>query len=148
MNVNNDRFLKPRAAVLSLVVRGDDILLVRRANEPDSGKWGFPGGKIEFGETIEAAAIRELYEETGVKARAGRILTTLDSFSYEQDGQLTFHYVMVAVLCEWQAGEPRAGDDALEASWFASKNLPWSDLALSEDVVRVADMAFSAAKRD
>ncbi|WP_321447155.1 NUDIX hydrolase [uncultured Cohaesibacter sp.] len=145
--MNDNQKQKPRVAVLSLVVKGRHILLVRRANPPDAGKWGFPGGKVEFGETLEMAAQRELFEETGIRARADRILTTLEAFSRDQAERLQFHYVMVAVLCEWQEGEPVAGDDALEAEWYHADDLPWFDLATSEDVPRVAEMAFEATQK-
>ncbi|WP_090074425.1 NUDIX hydrolase [Cohaesibacter marisflavi] len=145
--MNDNQKQKPRVAVLSLVVKGRHILLVRRANPPDAGKWGFPGGKVEFGETLEMAAQRELFEETGIRARADRILTTLEAFSRDQSERLQFHYVMVAVLCEWQEGEPVAGDDALEAEWYHADDLPWFDLATSEDVPRVAEMAFEAMQK-
>ena len=56
----------PRLAVLAVVLRGEQVLLVRRANPPDAGLWGYPGGKVDWGETVEAAALRELAEETGL----------------------------------------------------------------------------------
>nr|WP_205520603.1 NUDIX domain-containing protein [Propylenella binzhouense] len=55
----------PVAATIAAVFHEERILLVRRANPPDAGRWGFPGGKIEAGEPIETAAVRELFEETG-----------------------------------------------------------------------------------
>nr|WP_321525014.1 NUDIX hydrolase [uncultured Cohaesibacter sp.] len=142
--MNDNQKQKPVVAVLSLVVRERKVLLVKRANPPDAGKWGFPGGKVEFGETLQMAAQRELFEETGVRGRADRILTTLETFSKGQSGRLQFHYVLIAVLCEWQEGEAVAGDDALEAAWYDADDLPWYDLATSEDVPRVAQMAFDA----
>ncbi len=48
--------VKPVAAVIGVVVRGGEVLLVRRANQPEAGKWGFPGGKIEPGEPVLVAA--------------------------------------------------------------------------------------------
>ncbi|MFX6119029.1 NUDIX domain-containing protein, partial [Acinetobacter baumannii] len=58
---------RPIPATIAVVLRDDRVLLVRRANPPDAGRWGFPGGKIERGETIAEAAIRELMEETAVQ---------------------------------------------------------------------------------
>ena len=57
----------PVAAVLGVIVHESRVLLVRRSNPPDAGFWGFPGGKIEAGETLEQAAIREVKEETGLR---------------------------------------------------------------------------------
>nr|WP_321456309.1 NUDIX hydrolase [uncultured Cohaesibacter sp.] len=139
--MNDNQKQRPVVGVLSIVVRERQILLVRRANPPDAGKWGFPGGKVEFGETLEIAAQRELFEETGIRARADSILTTFETFTRNTSGRLEFHYVLIAVLCDWQEGEPVAGDDALEAEWYNADDLPWYDLATSEDVPRVAEMA-------
>ena len=60
----------PIAPALAIVIRDGEVLLVQRSNPPDTGRWGFPGGKIEFGERFEAAAVRGLQEETGVRASA------------------------------------------------------------------------------
>ena len=113
-------------------------MLVRRANPPDAGRWGFPGGKIEFGESIENAAVRELLEETGVRAEPHRIFTAVDAFDHGDDGSLRRHFILIAVLCQWQSGEPVAADDALEAKWFALEDLDDCRLALSLDVAKVA----------
>lgn len=108
----------PRPAAIAIVPRAGKVLLVRRANPPDPGKWGFPGGKIEWGETVAAAAIRELAEETGVRAEALSTLDVLDTIVPGPDGALKFHYVLVAILCRYLDGEPVARDDVHEAGWF------------------------------
>ncbi|WP_217999583.1 NUDIX hydrolase [Thauera butanivorans] len=124
------------------------ILLVRRANPPDAGRWGFPGGKIDAGETIENAAVRELLEETGVHAEAHRVFTAVDVFDRDGGGRLRRHFVLIAVLCKWQSGQPIAGDDALEARWFELDELDESGLALSLDVARVARQAAVVFEQD
>ena len=68
----------PIAAALAVVLRGERLLLVRRSHRPDAGRWGFPGGKIEPGETVIAAALRELAEETGVSAEPVEVMRTLE----------------------------------------------------------------------
>ena len=75
---NNNSKQLPIAAVIAVLVRGDEILLVSRKNPPDVGLWGFPGGKMEFGESMEQAAVRELFEETGVRGVAQHVLTALN----------------------------------------------------------------------
>lgn len=132
---------RPVVATIAVVVRNGEVLLVRRANPPDAGRWGFPGGKIELGETIEAAAVRELLEETGVRGEARRVFTAVDAFDRGDDGALRRHFVLIAVLCRWIDGEPVAADDALDARWFAVSTLGRADLALSIDVDVVARLA-------
>ncbi|MBS9475858.1 NUDIX hydrolase [Ancylobacter radicis] len=110
--------LRPVPAVLALVVRDGQVLLVRRANPPDQGLWGFPGGRMEMGESHLEAALRELNEETGLIADEPRLVTVLDFIEHDDTGALAHHFAMIAVLCRWQAGEAVAADDALEARWF------------------------------
>ncbi len=129
---------RPIPATLAAVIRDGQVLLVRRANPPDAGRWGFTGGKIEQGETIENAAIRELQEETGVRAIPLRVFTAVDAFDREDDGTFRRHFILVAVLCRWTSGEPVAGDDALEAQGFRLAGLGRPALALSLDVAAEA----------
>jgi len=131
----------PVPAVIAVVIHDDRTLLVRRANAPDAGLWGFPGGKIEFGETVKAAAVRELLEETGVLAEAGDVITTLDILEKDASGELLQHYVLIAVRCRWVSGVPVAGDDALDARWFALADLDPGALPMSVDVDVIARRA-------
>jgi len=131
----------PVPAVIAVVIREDRALLVRRANPPDAGLWGFPGGKIEFGEAVREAATRELLEETGVRAEAQDIITTLDILVRDPSGAMQQHFILIAVHCRWISGEPVAGDDALEAGWFAITELAEDKIALSADVASIARRA-------
>lgn len=140
--------IRPIVATIAAVFHEDRILLVRRANPPDAGRWGFPGGKIDGGETIEHAAARELLEETGVQADARQVFTAVDAFDRDAAGRLRQHFVLIAVLCEWRSGEPIAGDDALEARWFDMEELDHAGLALSLDVAEVARQAAEIAAKE
>lgn len=128
--------MTPRLAVLAIVARGDQVLLVQRRNPPDAGKWGFPGGKVDFGETVFAAAERELLEETGVTARSTQILGTHELILPE------FHYFMVGVLCRYETGTPVAADDAMAARWVSLSGM--EHLTLSADVASTARTAIAA----
>lgn len=139
---------RPIAATIAVVIRNGQVLLVRRRNPPDAGRWGFPGGKIEVGETIAAAAVRELHEETGVRGKAGRIFTAIDVFDRDAHGELSRHFILIAVLCRWLSGEPVAGDDALEARWFGLTDLDQADLAMSFGVLDVVRQAHALALGD
>lgn len=133
---------QPIAAALAVVARGGRVLLVRRANPPDAGRWGFPGGRIECAETIKEAAARELREETGVVATAQEVLTALDVIDY-QDDRLAHHYVLIAVRCQWISGEGAPADDALETGWFTPTELAAADTAASSVVAALAHLALA-----
>ena len=133
----------PVLAALAVLVEDGRVLLVRRRNEPDAGLWGFPGGRVEPGETVFAAAERELAEETGVAAEARGFLTLIDVIRHEA-GALTYHYALVAVLCAPLAApgaEPVAASDASAAAWVPLAEVLGGGLATSEKVPEVARLA-------
>jgi 8-oxo-dGTP diphosphatase len=78
----------PRISVGLVVWRADEVLLIRRANPPYQGCWSIPGGKVEFGETLHEAALRELKEETGIEAAIEGLIDVFESIT--EHG----HYVM------------------------------------------------------
>ena len=111
----------PRPAVtvdLVLVTRETPrrVLLIRRKNEPFRGTWAIPGGFVDMDESLEAAARRELREETGI--RAPRRLEQLYSFG-DPDRDPRTRTISVVYLAEVDPGrvKPHAGDDAAEAAW-------------------------------
>lgn len=113
----------PMVGLLAIVRRGDRFLLVRRAREPNKGRWGFPGGVQELGETVVDGARRELAEETGLLAGDGRAITTLDAIDRDESGRVRYHYTLIVVLMRDVTGEPVAGDDAAEVGWYGLADL-------------------------
>src|SRR5437762_4192683 len=103
---------RPIVAVLAVVMRGEKALIVQRANPPNQGRWGFPGGVLELGETVAEGAMRELMEETGIVAEPAGTLTVIDTVDRDNDGRVRYHYVLIAVRAVWQSGDGVAGDDA------------------------------------
>ena len=132
----------PRLAVLAVVLSGDDVLLVRRRNPPDAGLWGYPGGHVEWGETVEAAALRELAEETGLSATDPRRIGALDLI-LRDEGVITHHFHLVAIRCQAQ-GLPVAGDDASEVAWTRQAKVLEGQLAMSRDVDTLLRLALAA----
>jgi 8-oxo-dGTP diphosphatase len=133
----------PVLAVLAVLVRDGKVLLVQRGNQPDRGKWGFPGGKVELGETVAAAAVRELNEETGIDAAPGDVLTVLDFMDRDDNGALRFHYVMVCVRLDWIAGEGIAASDAMDVAWLTLAEI--ARLDKSRDVEWLARLALGVS---
>jgi 8-oxo-dGTP diphosphatase len=109
----------PLPVASSIVVKDRKILLVKRRFDPKAGEWCLPMGFAESGESIEAAALRELEEEAGI---TGRItgLVDIESGVSETYGDLLF----VTFEVEWTGSEAKAGDDAEEVRFYDFKNLP------------------------
>ena len=125
----------PVLSVLAIVIRDRQVLLVRRAHPPQVGAWGFPGGKVEVGETVLAAASRELREETGLRGGNARLFDVIDLIDEGSAHQAPHHHTMVAVQLDWQGDTPRPADDALALCWASLEALPEP---LCADVQRVA----------
>ena len=105
----------------TIVNVGDDVLLVRRKNEPFRGMWCFPGGFVEPDEKVLDGALRELQEETGITN------VVIEEFGAYGDPGRDPRGRTVTVVHRThpsQRPEAKAGDDAAEYGWFSLKNLP------------------------
>jgi uncharacterized protein len=133
-----DQVERPRGPALSVdaaVVRGDSILLVKRGREPYKGTWCLPGGFVAAGEKVEAAALRELAEETGLHATLGPLVGVYSDPARDP----RHHTVGIVFLANAPRGEPRAGDDAAEARFWPLAKLPplaFDHAAIVRDVER------------
>ncbi len=108
----------PVPTVGVVCLKGDHVLLIRRGQPPRLNQWSLPGGRLEWGETLQVAALRELKEETGVEAELLGLLDVVDGvFPARPGGEISRHYVMIDYAARWTAGEPVAGDDAAEAKF-------------------------------
>ena len=116
--MNRDYPAHPLPAVLAMVARDGRVLLARRGKGREPDPWGFPGGLIEVGETVLAAAERELAEETGIHARAEAVVEVLDIIVHDYAGRVKNHFIAHAVRMSWQRGEPVAASDVVETGWF------------------------------
>ncbi|GGX78613.1 hypothetical protein GCM10007160_02350 [Litchfieldella qijiaojingensis] len=134
---------RPVPAVLAVVVHERKVLLVQRSNPPDAGRWGFPGGHIEWGERLFDAAERELLEETGIEACAEEVLTVLDMRAEGMAGNVEHHFVLVAVGCAWLAGSGAAADDARAVGWFTLEQVAGLGNDASDDVLALAELTLS-----
>ncbi|MGZ8362729.1 MAG: NUDIX hydrolase [Caulobacteraceae bacterium] len=111
-----NRLPVPAAGVVCL--RGGEVLLIRRCTAPKLGEWSLPGGRIEWGETAAACALRELCEETAVEAEILGLVDVVDGMFAGEGGEADRHYVLIDYAARWLSGEPVAGDDAAEARFF------------------------------
>ena len=115
-------YLDPKVAVGTIIRTPDDrIVLVRRAIDPGYGKWVFPGGFIDRGETVEAAAVREAREECGLDIRLDRLINI---YSYPGVAVIIIAYAATAI-----GGCLACDDESLEAQLFEPPQIPWDELA-------------------
>ncbi len=136
----------PDAPVVSvgvLVVHGGRILLAQRGHEPAEGLWTFPGGVMELGETLEEAAVREVWEECGVRVRVRKPLTTVDRIFQDERGRVEYHYVIVEMLADYLAGDPRPASDIRQVGWFAAEEM--ADLPMTPGTRDIALQALAEA---
>lgn len=108
---------RPHVGVLAVVRRGERLLMVQRSKPPRPGVWGFPGGAQELGETAEAAARRELLEETGLTVGPLHLAAHVDSIHRDPEGRIRFHYTILDFAARWQGGDPAAAGDVTDATW-------------------------------
>lgn len=110
---------RPAIGVSVACWRQGRVLLVQRGRPPLKGMWSLPGGHVEYGEAIRAAAARELAEETGIEADIVGIVDALDVMvaapAAAADDPPAHHFVLAVYAARWRAGEPVAGDDAAVA---------------------------------
>ena len=113
----------PWVAVGAIVFKDSQVLLVRRGKPPAQDLWAIPGGSVEICETLQRAAEREIFEETGITIQALEPVFTFDYIERDEFGCARFHYVIIDLAADYVSGEPRAGDDAAEARWVSSQEI-------------------------
>lgn len=135
---------RPIVGVGAVIVQKGRVLLVKRGAPPLLGEWSLPGGVVEIGETLRAAAQREALEETGLQVETGEVLEVLDRIIPGENGRAQYHYVLIDFLCHVTGGELRVGGDAADAAWAAEQDL--AKFKLEKPALDVVRHAFSKSK--
>ena len=114
-------YLDPKVVACSISELDGTIVLLRRGISPQKGKWVLPGGYVDRGEEVKAAAIRETEEECGLKVE---IKNLLGVYSYPD-----VIPVVIVYVAQYLSGVIAPGDEALEVRSFTERQIPWQDLA-------------------
>ncbi len=146
--MSSDRFYPsgPVLAASVAVFRHGRVLLASRGKPPSEGLFSLPGGRVELGETLGEAALRELEEEVGVKAKLLGLVAPVEVIEREPDGRVKHHIVIAAHAARWVSGEPRTGPEAREIRWVTEREMV--DLPTTPGLAEVLEQAFRLAGQD
>jgi ADP-ribose pyrophosphatase YjhB (NUDIX family) len=108
---------RPLVGIGIVVLKPDAVLLVRRGRPPAQGAWSLPGGAQRLGETADAAARRELLEETGLVVGPLMLAANVDSIHRDAEGRVQYHYTILDFAAAWQGGDPVVGGDITDLVW-------------------------------
>jgi ADP-ribose pyrophosphatase YjhB (NUDIX family) len=115
-------YIDPKIAVGTIIrTAGSGLVLVRRAIEPGYGKWVFPGGYVDRGEPLTAAAVREAREECGLEVRLDGLVNI---YSYAGRAPVIVVYAATAI-----GGSLCIDEECLETAEFEIESIPWDNLA-------------------
>lgn len=115
------------------------MLLIRRGKPPKQGEWSLPGGHVEPGETVHAAARREVREETGLLVELHQFVDAVDLIERRTSEVIEHHYILIDYWATVVGGSLCAGDDAADAAWHDIDNL--AALGLWDETLRVIQAA-------
>jgi 8-oxo-dGTP diphosphatase len=130
---------RPYLGVSVAVFRAGRVLLARRTKPPYAGAFSLPGGLVEVGETLAAAALREVQEELQIDARIVGFNQFVESIDRDDAGKIRHHYVIASFVGEWIAGEAKPGIEAGEAVWVLPACL--AGLECTPQIVTVIEAA-------
>lgn len=131
--------VRPHVGVGILLIRDNQLLLVKRKFDPDAGYWSIPGGHLELGERTENAAEREGFEETGFKVKVVKLAGLIDKIMYDGEGKVIYHYVLINYFVEQIDGKltqlPIPDSDASDARFVKFNQL--KDYQLTDSLIEL-----------
>lgn len=136
---------RPVLAVSAAVIRDGRVLIVRRARKPALGLYTLPGGGVEAGETLHAAVMREVREETGLAVEPVALAGYREAVVRDEAGRVSAHYVILPFAARWIAGEPKLNAELSEARWLRPEEI--ASLQTTEGLAEIVATAFERMER-
>ena len=124
-------YFDPKVAACAIFMLDGGIVLLKRGIEPEKGRWVFPGGFVDRGESVQDAAVRETLEEVNLKVS---LVGILDTYSFKGND-----VVVIVFSADVVGGTLEARDECLEVATFAPESIPWDQLAFESTRVALRD---------
>jgi len=119
----------PLLAVDAVIIKDDEIALIKRKNPPFKDMYALPGGFVEYGETTENACVREAKEETGLDVEIVKLVGVYSDPGRDPRG----HVISIVYLCKPKTANIKAGSDAKEAQWIKIEEIKKGEIKLAFD---------------
>jgi len=132
---------RPIVGVGAVIFDRARVLLIRRAHEPLKGEWSLPGGAVDVGESLRAAVVREVREETGLDVEVDRLIEVVERITRDDAGRVQYHFVIADYLCRPTGGRLASNSDAEAAEWADLDDL--GRFHLTESALSVIRQAIS-----
>jgi 8-oxo-dGTP diphosphatase len=114
------KYKSPKITVDGIIIKDDEIILIKRKYEPYKNSWALPGGYVEYNEKTEDAIIREIFEETGIKTKINKLIGVYSDPKRDPRG----HTISIIYELKIINGKIKSGDDASEVDFFKFDDIP------------------------
>ena len=136
---------RPILAVSAAIIRGDKVLVVRRARNPALNLYTLPGGAVEAGEALTDAVIREVREETSLDIEPVALAGHREVIVRDKQGRIERHFVILCFAARYLRGEPVLNEELDDAHWLDPKEL--AGYATTEGLAEIVDAAMALLAR-
>jgi ADP-ribose pyrophosphatase YjhB (NUDIX family) len=134
----------PYLGVGAVVFNKDQILLIKRGQEPSFGKWTIPGGLIELGESLVDGVKREIFEECNIQIKVYKQIDIFEYIEHDDSNKIKYHYIIIDYLADYLEGNLTAKSDILEAKWCTKSE--FSHLDVIDTTRQVVEKALKLKK--
>jgi ADP-ribose pyrophosphatase YjhB (NUDIX family) len=131
---------RPILAVSAAIIRDGRVFIARRAHGPALGVWTMPGGMVEAGETLSAALIREILEETAMTIEPVALAGHREVVVRDDAGRISRHFVILCFASRWVGGETKLNEELDDSKWVRPSEL--KELKTTEGLAEIVATAF------
>jgi ADP-ribose pyrophosphatase YjhB (NUDIX family) len=122
---------QPFVGVGAVVICDGKLLLAKRSSDPGKNQWTIPGGLVNLGETVSAAVVREVKEESNLDVEVDSLIDVVDVMEPDEAAKFRFHFVILDFFTRLKGGTLQGGSDVREVRWVPLNEVESYDLTKS-----------------